>query len=91
MDFIDNENFEFPAGRRKSGIINDIFPDVVNAGVRSGINFNISKDRAAIISWQESQTLQGSLSFGWRFEQFTALAKSRAVVVLPKPRGPENK
>jgi len=44
-----------------------------------------------MISTQEWHLLQGSEAPGFLFSQLTALAKSRAKVVLPVPRGPQNK
>src|SRR5688572_21471699 len=40
--------------------------------------------------WQESQTPQGSPS-GVRFSQLSAIASTRARVVLPTPRGPQSR
>src|SRR5579864_1159639 len=48
-----------------------------------------SKDLPDMISVHESHTLQGSAPL--RFSQLSAFAKIRAMVVLPEPRGPENK
>jgi hypothetical protein len=51
---------------------------------------NRSRNRSSAMAPQFSQTPHGSPSAP-RFRQFSALARMRAVVVLPVPRGPENR
>ena len=46
-------------------------------------------DLPEAISWHEGQTLQGVIV--GPFSQLSPLARIRAVVVLPTPRGPENR
>ena len=50
-----------------------------------------SIERDALISSHELQALHGSKLPSLRFGQFKDLAKIRAVVVLPTPRGPEKR
>ena len=47
-------------------------------------------ERPSLKDTQDSHSPQGSMS-GPGLEQFIILAKMRAVVVLPTPRGPQNR
>ena len=50
---------------------------------------NTSMDLPAAISWQDGQVLSGVIV--GPFSQLRPLARIRAVVVFPTPRGPENR
>jgi len=40
MHFINDKNFILADSGREPGVVNDIFPDIINASMGSGVNFN---------------------------------------------------
>jgi hypothetical protein len=88
VDFIDDEDFVPAAGRSVFGAFPQL-PDIVDAGVRGCIDLEDVYRFPEAISWHEGQTLHGVIV--GPFSQLSPLARIRAVVVLPTPRGPENR
>ena len=84
MNLVDDVDFEF-AARRETDVIAK-FANLVDAIVARAVDLKHVEADSCDISLQESQTPHG-LMVG-PCTQFTALAKMRAVEVLPVPRGP---
>ena len=62
--------------------------DAKSAEIESGLQKQ--EEQKAVIAKQLEHSLQGAPS-AWRFSQFNDLARIRAVLVFPVPRGPVNK
>ena len=75
----------FPDGNAR-----DYDAGVTPAEVAASIS-STSRSAPRVISVQVPHALQGSPPEVSRFSQFSALANTRAAVVLPTPRMPENR
>ena len=88
MDFVDDEDLVAVADRHDAEAGDDHFADVVDLGVRRGVDLE-DVDVAPL------GDLDAGVAVAARIRrrpcsQFSARARMRAVVVLPTPRGPAN-
>ncbi len=89
MDFVDDVHLVSARCCRVADSLVDL-ADVVDAAVEAPSISNTSNEVPAVISRHDEQVLHGSQSADSAL-QFSALAKMRASVVFPVPRGPEKR
>ncbi len=89
MDFVDDEDLVAVADRHDAEAGDDHLADVVDAGVRGGVDLE-DVDVAAFGDLDARVARRRTDPASGPFTQFSARARMRAVVVLPTPRGPAN-
>ena len=89
MDLVDHEDLVAVAGGRDRQVADDDVADVVDAGVRGGVDFE-DVEIAALGDLDAGLAFSAGIGASGPFTQFSARARMRAVVVLPTPRAPAN-